>query len=235
MSDPKTSLRLMMALHDGTEGLARYGAATEWPPGRGPATDAEIDAATFELLRGGVVVDHYTITGDEFRRLQGGAQTALLTVQRAVEVGQQLAEAVDLLTKSAPDPRPVPALMPLFLVRIDDDPERTLLMAWHGASASNVAAAAEDRFDMPVTEVKYIGAVDTALDVEIAALAPHPAAVVSKTLQQVTAQLVQTLELIRHATAPEPGDGGHHEAAHDLAVGGLQRHAEATTAKGSAA
>lgn len=224
-----TTLRLMMALQDGSAGVARYGAAMEWPPGRAPATSAEIDAATFELLRGGAVVDHYIITGDEVRRLPGGTQTALATVLRAVAGGQQLNEAVGALLA-----KPAPALMPLFLVRIDEDPERTLLMSWPGASASSVAAAAEDRFDMPVTEVKYLGAVDTELDVEVAAQAPHPAAVMGATLQEVTAQLVQTLELIRHATAPEPDDGGHHEAAHGLAVDGLQRHAEATAAKGPA-
>ena len=29
--------------------------------------------------------------------------------------------------------------------------------------------------------------------------------------------LVRALRLIQHATAPTPDDGGHHEAAHDLA------------------
>lgn len=37
------------------------------------------------------------------------------------------------------------------------------------------------------------------------------------------ADLVNTLELIRHATAPTPDDGGHHEAAHDLADAMLKR------------
>lgn len=36
-------------------------------------------------------------------------------------------------------------------------------------------------------------------------------------------ELVQTLELIRHATAPTHDDGGHHEAAHDLADDMLKR------------
>lgn len=35
--------------------------------------------------------------------------------------------------------------------------------------------------------------------------------------------LVQALELIRHATKPEPDDGGAHENAHDLADGVLKR------------
>lgn len=35
--------------------------------------------------------------------------------------------------------------------------------------------------------------------------------------------LVNTLELIRHATAEKPDDGGHHEAAHDLADSMLKR------------
>ena len=35
--------------------------------------------------------------------------------------------------------------------------------------------------------------------------------------------LVNTLEQIRHATAPTPDDGGHHEAAHDLADAMLKR------------
>ena len=37
------------------------------------------------------------------------------------------------------------------------------------------------------------------------------------------ADLVNTLEQIRHATAPAPDDGGHHEAAHDLADSMLKR------------
>lgn len=37
------------------------------------------------------------------------------------------------------------------------------------------------------------------------------------------ADLVTTLQLIRHATAPAPDDGGHHEAAHDLADAMLRR------------
>ena len=37
------------------------------------------------------------------------------------------------------------------------------------------------------------------------------------------ADLVTTLQLIRHATAPAPDDGGHHEAAHDLANSMLKR------------
>lgn len=36
-------------------------------------------------------------------------------------------------------------------------------------------------------------------------------------------ELVRALELIRHATAPTPDDGGHHEAAHDLADAALKR------------
>lgn len=36
-------------------------------------------------------------------------------------------------------------------------------------------------------------------------------------------ELVNTLEQIRHATAPTPDDGGHHEAAHDLADSMLKR------------
>lgn len=36
-------------------------------------------------------------------------------------------------------------------------------------------------------------------------------------------ELVNTLELIQHATAPEPADGGEHEAAHDLAAGMLDK------------
>lgn len=36
-------------------------------------------------------------------------------------------------------------------------------------------------------------------------------------------ELVNALELIRHATAPSPDDGGHHEAAHDLADSLLKR------------
>lgn len=35
--------------------------------------------------------------------------------------------------------------------------------------------------------------------------------------------LVLALELIRHATAPMPDDGGQHEAAHDLADAALKR------------
>lgn len=35
--------------------------------------------------------------------------------------------------------------------------------------------------------------------------------------------LVHTLELIQHATAPEPDDGSEHEAAHDLAAGMLDK------------
>lgn len=35
--------------------------------------------------------------------------------------------------------------------------------------------------------------------------------------------LVRTLELIRHATAPTPDDGGHHEAAYGLADAALKR------------
>mgnify|MGYP000388437174 CR=1 FL=1 len=37
------------------------------------------------------------------------------------------------------------------------------------------------------------------------------------------AELVNALELIRHATAPTPDDGGHHEAAYELADGVLKR------------
>lgn len=37
------------------------------------------------------------------------------------------------------------------------------------------------------------------------------------------AELVQALELIRHATAPTHDDGGYHEAAHDLADDVLRR------------
>ncbi len=36
-------------------------------------------------------------------------------------------------------------------------------------------------------------------------------------------ELVRALGLIRHATAPTPDDGGHHEAAHDLADSILRR------------
>lgn len=36
-------------------------------------------------------------------------------------------------------------------------------------------------------------------------------------------ELVRTLELIWHATAPTPDDGGHHEAAHDLADAALKK------------
>lgn len=36
-------------------------------------------------------------------------------------------------------------------------------------------------------------------------------------------ELVRALKLIRHATAPTPNDGGHHEAAHDLADAVLKR------------
>lgn len=36
-------------------------------------------------------------------------------------------------------------------------------------------------------------------------------------------ELITTLDLIRHATAPTPDDGGHHEAAHDLADAMLKR------------
>jgi hypothetical protein len=35
--------------------------------------------------------------------------------------------------------------------------------------------------------------------------------------------LLLTLRLIQHATAPTPDDGGHHEAAHDLASEILKR------------
>lgn len=36
--------------------------------------------------------------------------------------------------------------------------------------------------------------------------------------------LVQTLQLIVHATAPRPeGDGGHHEAAYELAMATIKR------------
>ena len=223
------TIRLMLRLPNGHEQVFDRA---------GPMPD-NVDSACFELLSGGAagrVIDHYTITGDELRGL--GYVVALPALLQAlmeqIRSGARLADSVRAqLPPATEEPaKPAPALMPLFLVRIDDDPERTLLMAWPGSNAANVAAAADDRFDMPVTEVKFLGAVDTELDVEIAALAPHPAAVMSTTLQRVTEQLVQTLELIRHATAPEPDDGGHHEAAHDLAVDGLQRHADATAAKG---
>lgn len=36
-------------------------------------------------------------------------------------------------------------------------------------------------------------------------------------------ELVTTLRLIEHATAPTHDDGAYHEAAHDLATGVLQR------------
>lgn len=36
-------------------------------------------------------------------------------------------------------------------------------------------------------------------------------------------ELVHALELIRHATAPTPDDGGHHEAAHDIADAVLRK------------
>jgi hypothetical protein len=37
-------------------------------------------------------------------------------------------------------------------------------------------------------------------------------------------ELVQALQLILHATAPTPeGDGGHHEAAYELAMAALKR------------
>lgn len=36
-------------------------------------------------------------------------------------------------------------------------------------------------------------------------------------------ELIQALELIQHATAPTPKDGGHHEAAHDIADEILKR------------
>lgn len=36
-------------------------------------------------------------------------------------------------------------------------------------------------------------------------------------------ELVRTLELIRHATAPAPSDGGHHEAAYELADAVLRK------------
>lgn len=36
-------------------------------------------------------------------------------------------------------------------------------------------------------------------------------------------ELVHVLELIEHATAPTPDDGGHHEAAHDLSSGILAK------------
>ena len=36
-------------------------------------------------------------------------------------------------------------------------------------------------------------------------------------------ELVQALELIRHATAPTPDDDGHHENAHELADAMLKR------------
>ena len=36
-------------------------------------------------------------------------------------------------------------------------------------------------------------------------------------------ELVQTLQLILHATAPTPDDGGHHEAAYELAMATLKR------------
>lgn len=39
-----------------------------------------------------------------------------------------------------------------------------------------------------------------------------------------TEELVHALRLILHATAPRPeGDGGHHEAAYELAMGALKR------------
>jgi len=36
-------------------------------------------------------------------------------------------------------------------------------------------------------------------------------------------ELVNTLELVRHATEPRHDDGAYHEAAHDLSDGILQR------------
>lgn len=36
-------------------------------------------------------------------------------------------------------------------------------------------------------------------------------------------ELVRALELIRHATAPEPNDGGHHEAAYEIADAVLRK------------
>jgi hypothetical protein len=36
-------------------------------------------------------------------------------------------------------------------------------------------------------------------------------------------ELVRTLQLILHATAPRPDDGGHHEAAYELAMAALKR------------
>lgn len=36
-------------------------------------------------------------------------------------------------------------------------------------------------------------------------------------------ELAHTLRLIVHATAPSPDDGGHHEAAYELAMAALKR------------
>jgi len=38
-----------------------------------------------------------------------------------------------------------------------------------------------------------------------------------------TDELVRALELIQHATAPTPDDGGHHEAAYELASSVLHK------------
>ena len=45
--------------------------------------------------------------------------------------------------------------------------------------------------------------------------------------------LVRTLRLIQHATAPMPDDGGYHEAAHDLASAVLSRVDAAALREGS--
>lgn len=148
-------LRLMLRLPDGTERVCDRA---------GPLDD--VDSACFELLTGagGRVIDHYTITGEELRGL-GDVGRLLQALMEKMIIGVPLADAVmELLPKSGSK------LRPLFLVRIAEDPERLLLIAGANASVASVAAAAEARFDMPVTEVKFLGAVDVDLDVEVATL-----------------------------------------------------------------
>lgn len=40
-------------------------------------------------------------------------------------------------------------------------------------------------------------------------------------LIEAAPKLLEALELIKHATAPTPDDGGHHEAAHDIACAAI--------------
>ena len=149
-------IRLMLRLPNGHEQVFDRA---------GPMPD-DVDSACFELLSGGAagrVIDHYTITGDELRGL--GNVVPLHALMEQVRLGVRLADAVMALLPPAEAAAPAPGLRPLFLVRIAEDPERILLIARVDlARIADVAAIAEERFDMPVTEVKFLGAVDVDLD-----------------------------------------------------------------------